>query len=399
MNDRTEAPPAPRSEARPPRPTLPATPAAPAMRLPPSRHDLRPAGYAEDGSYDIARYIRDSTHQIWDQKFIGKIYDYYDPQAVVHTSNGDIYGRDQVIKLTTIRQGAFPDTRDWIEDVIWRRNPDGTYDTSMRWVYMGVNTGWSQYGPPTGRKVAVRGVANCVIKDNRVVKEWVSYNELSLLRQLGLDPRTVLEGAIRGAISNSQSAGAETARAFGEVENVIAQTTPPPIPAMPPEFDPEAFIRRAYHEIWNWRYIGRIDDYFAPNHLCHASSDRELYGLGDYKHDVLSRLAAFPDMRTHVDDVYWTPDEEKGGVRIAVRWTQIGTHEGPGMYGPPTGRRVKIMGISHHMMRDGLLQEEFSEWGEFATLKQIYGGGAPIPQDLLSARPVHPARVAEEEGR
>ena len=347
-----------------------------------SKHPLPAAGFRPDGSYDIAQYIRDSTHQIWDEKFVGRIYDYYDPQAVVYTSNGDIYGRDQVIKLSTIRQGAFPDTRDWIEEVIARHNPDGSYDTSMRWVYMGTNTGWSQYGPPTGRKVAVRGLANCTIRDNRVVREWVSYNELSLIRQLGLDPRTVLEGQLRAGITNSQSGGADIARAFGEVENVVAQTTPGPIPDVA-NGDVEAFVRRAYHEIWNWRYFGRIDEYFAENHICHASSDRDMYGLGDYKHEVLSRLSAFPDMRTVVDDVYFERDHEFGGWRVAVRWTQLGTHEGPGMYGPPSGRRVRIMGISHHVLRHGLFVEEYTEWGEFATLKQIYADGRPIPADLL----------------
>ena len=347
-----------------------------AERMPPreTKHPLPPAGFGTDGSYDIARYIRDSTHQIWDEKFIGKIYDYYHPAAIVHTSNGDIYGRDQVIKLTTIRQAAFPDTRDFIEDVIWRRNPDGSYDTSMRWTYMGTNTGWSFYGPPTGKKVAVRGVANCVIQDNRVVKEWVSYNELSLIRQLGLDPKAVLDRFVRERISNSQSGGGDLDRPFGEVENVVAQGTPPP-PPEPSEvvtgFDVEHFVRLAYHEIWNWRYIGRVDDVFAENHLCHASSDREIYGLGDYKHDILSRLAAFPDMRTIVDDVYWLPDEPTGGFRVAVRWTQVGTHEGPGLYGLPTGRRVRMMGISHHLIRDGLFAEEYTEWGEFALMKQI----------------------------
>lgn len=361
-----------------------------------SKHALNPAGHAPDGSYDIARYIRESTHQIWDQKFIGKIYDYYAPDAIVYTSLGDIYGRDQVIRLTTIRQAAFPDTRDWIEEVIHRHNVDGTYDTSMRWTYMGTNTGYSFYGPPTGRKVAVRGLANCVIRDNRVIREWVSYNELSLIRQLGLDPRAVLQKFVREGVSNSQSSGADVVRPHGEVENVIAQTTPAAIPEAPRDGSAEAavehFVRRAYHEIWNWRYIGRIDEYYAENHACHASSDREIYGLGDYKHDVLSRLAAFPDMRTIVDDVYMNPDpDHAGGWRVAVRWTQLGTHEGPGLYGRPTGRRVRMMGITHHIIRDGLFTEEYAEWGEFATLKQLYAGSGTIPKDLL-------ARVTPNQG-
>lgn len=97
-------------------------PAAPATRPPASQHDLRPAGYVLDGSY-----MRKSTHQmayrIRNQEFVGRTYDHDDSAAIVHTSNGDVYGRDQ------------------IEDVIWRRNPD---DASMRRVLMGVNSGWSQ---------------------------------------------------------------------------------------------------------------------------------------------------------------------------------------------------------------------------------------------------------------
>lgn len=358
----------------------------PTFAPPPTKHPLHPAGFSPDGSYDIAQYIRDSTHQIWDEKFIGKIYDYYEPAAIVHTSNGDIYGRDQVIRLTTIRQAAFPDTRDWIEEVIARQNRDGTHDTSMRWVYMGTNTGFTQYGPPTGRKVAVRGVANCVIRDNRVTEEWVSYNELSLIRQLGLDPREILASVIAGGITNSQSAGADPARPIGEVENVVAQTTPTPTSEIRAPTPLEQHVRRTYHEIWNWRHLGRIDDWYAENHLTHASSDRELYGAGDLKHDILSRLAAFPDMRTIVDDIYAEPDPARGGWRVAVRWTQLGTHTGPGLYGPPTGRRVRIMGISHHWLgEDSLFREEYTEWGEFATLKQLYAGGAPIPDTLLQA--------------
>lgn len=116
------------------------------------------------------------------------------------------------------------------------------------------------------------------------------------------------------------------------------------------------------------------------------------HGLGDCKHDVLRPLAAFPDMRTIVDDVNMNPDpDHAGGWRVAVRWTQLGTHEGPGLYGRPTGRRVRMMGITHHIIRDGLFTEEYAEWGEFATLQQLYAGSGTIPEDLL-------ARVTPNQG-
>ena len=333
-------------------------------------HPLRVAGFTSNG-YDIVDYIYETTHQIWDEKFIGKIYDYYHPAAIVHTSNGDIYGRDQVIRLTTIRQAAFPDTRDFIEEVIWSGNQQEGFKTSMRWTYVATNTGYSIYGPPTGRKVAVRGIANCVVKDNRIVEEWVAYNELSLIRQLGLDENKIIEEFARNNVSNSFSDVKLARPGFGEIENVIAQDSPSPMPEPTQEgFDIEYFVRRAYHEIWNWRYIGKIDEYFVPNYLCHASSDRELYGLGDYKHDILARLAAFPDTRLQVDDVYWLGNEAEG-YRVAVRWTIQGTHSGPGIYGVPRGKRINLIGISQHLVKDGQFLEEWSEFGEFSLMKQL----------------------------
>ena len=347
--------------------------AAPELRLSTRKPaaDLSVAGNTANG-YDIVDYIHRSTHQIWDEKLIGRIYDYYLPRSVVHTSDGDIYGRDQVIRLTTIRQAAFPDTRDYIEDVIWSGDEESGWKTSMRWTYVGTNTGYSVYGPPTGRKVAVRGVAVCHVRANLVCEEWVAYNERSLLRQLGLNEREVMEKFARTGWSNG-NAGVDTPT-HGEVENVVAQATPGPVPEPTRDgFDPEYFVRRAYHEIWNWRYIGRIDEYYAPNHLCHASSDREIYGLGDYKQDHLSRLAAFPDGALQVDEVIALGDEQNG-YRVSVRWTFMGTHLGPGIYGTPTGRRVRFFGISQHTIRNGRFVEEFTEFGEFSLMKKLHFG-------------------------
>ena len=132
----------------------------------------------------------------------------------------------------------------------------------------------------------------------------------------------------------------------------------------------EDFVRRAYHEIWNRRMLGRIPDYYAPNYLCHGASDRELYGLGDFTRDVLATLAMFPDAAVHVDDLYWADDGE-GRYRTAVLWTLLGTHMGPGVYGLPTGRRVRLMGITHHRVKDGRFVEEWTEHAEFNLIKQL----------------------------
>jgi predicted ester cyclase len=68
-----------------------------------------------------------------------------------------------------------------------------------------------------------------------------------------------------------------------------------------------------------------------------------------------------------VDDVYWMGE----GHLIAVRWSAIGTHRGHGVYGPPTGRRVAIWGISQLAVRGGRIVQEWTVFNEFAILQQL----------------------------
>ncbi len=328
-----------------------------------------------DDFTDIVDYIEKSTYHIWDLKNIGLIYRMYTPTTVVHTSDGDTFGRDAVIANSLTKMAAFPDIRDFITDTIWTGNDQDGYRTSMRWTWTARNTGYSIYGSPTGKRVVVSGIANCIVRGEHIIEEWVAYNELSLIRQLGLDVHAVLrqQMAQRPFVNEMQ-------RAVGEVDRLIGQGPPE---LMPPKhgaaFDIEDFVRRSTHEIWNWRLFGKIPEYFAANYLCHTASDRELYGVGDYTQDVLARIAAFPDAAMQIDDLYWNDDGD-GRYRVAVLWTMLGTHTGPSIYGPPTGHRVRVLGITQYHVAGGKFVQEWTEYGEFNLMKQLYappdpGGG------------------------
>ena len=315
---------------------------------------------------DIVQYIEKTTYHIWDRKNIGLIYRFYTPTTVVHTSDGDTFGRETVIANSLTKMAAFPDVRDFIEDTIWTGNDQDGYRTSMRWTWTARNTGYSIYGPPTGKRVVVSGIANCIVRGEHIIKEWVAYNELSLIRQLGLDTRAVLQAR--------PSMGSDMQRASGEVERLIGQEPPfvmPPRSTDHAAFDVEDFVRRSTHEIWNWRLFGKIPEYFAANYLCHTASDRELYGVGDYTQDVLARIAAFPDASMEIDDLYWN-DDGGGRYRVAVLWTMLGTHTGPSIYGPPTGRRVRVMGITQYHVAHRKFTQEWTEYGEFNLMKQLF---------------------------
>ncbi len=125
------------------------------------------------------------------------------------------------------------------------------------------------------------------------------------------------------------------------------------------------------HEIWNWRLFSKVDEDYVHNYLCNTSTNRTLYGLGDFKAYVLSLLAAFPDAAMNVDHICWLGNEADG-YRVATRWTLQGSHQGPGVYGEPTGKRIRLMGITHQHIQAGKFVREWTAFDEFALLKQLY---------------------------
>ena len=102
---------------------------------------------------DIVDYIIRCTHRIWEEKGMGLCYTHYAHNAVIHTSEGIVYGRDEWTRRSIDGLAAFPDIRLFGDEVIWTGNDQDGFHTSHRIVAVGHNTGYSSYGPPTGRKM------------------------------------------------------------------------------------------------------------------------------------------------------------------------------------------------------------------------------------------------------
>lgn len=222
--------------------------------------------------------------------------------------------------------------------------------------------------PPTVGPLAW-GVAHCLVKENRIVEEWIAREEMNVIWQLGLNPH---EQARKSAAAEA-AAGLKppVLQNFGEIERIIGQTTPAALPPKPDQFEIENFIQRFYQEVWNWRMFNKINEYCIPNYQSHVATNRDLYGLGDYKAYILGLMAAFPDLMMYVDHICVLGDEEKG-YRVAVRWWMQGNHTGPGPYGPPSGKRVQLLGFTHFLIKGGKFVKEWALFDEFALLKQIY---------------------------
>ena len=315
---------------------------------------------------DIVDYIIKITYEIWEERGIGRLYEYYGTNMRIHTSSGDIFTRDKVIESTIQALAAFPDRRLYADEVIWCGNDESGYLTSHRLTHEGHNWGHTQYGPPTGRKVSYRAIADCSIVEGVIVEEWLVRDELSLVYQLGFDVHEMA----RQAAQRERSSGLRPL-VPAEPDRLRGQLPPEAAPADSAEFDVAHFVKRALHEVWNWRLLNKVDEYYSPQFICEAASGREVYGRNQFRTYLLSLLAPFPNLAISIDKFIALPDGPNRW-RTATRWTMLGTHTGPGIYGQPTGKPIRIMGVSHHLVENGRFIQEWTLFDEFALLKQLY---------------------------
>lgn len=320
----------------------------------------------EDQYVDIIDYIVRITHRIWEEKDIGYIYDTYRHNSRVQDDAGLQYGRDKIVADTVHTINAFPDIRLYADEIIWAGDENTGFFTSHRTVITGTNTGYSRFGPPTGKRISLWCIANCLAEANEIHEEWVIYNQSAMLQQLGFDlfdkAREFGDMRLREGGPRVQPAEGTRLQGQGKPRHLQLPDTP--------GFDIEGELRRAHHYAWNWRNLAALDRVYDPRVAFHGPTDRELRGLSAYKSFLLSIIAMFPDIAAQVEEVYWMGNEEDGYL-ASLRWSAVGTHRGFGVYGQPTGRQCRIWGINQYRIKDGRIREEWMMFNEFDLLQQI----------------------------
>ena len=135
----------------------------------------------------------------------------------------------------------------------------------------------------------------------------------------------------------------------------------------------KALTRRWFDEVWNQGRSQTIDELAAP--------DVTMHGLGEDGGDVRGPdgfrpfwqrfREAFPDLQITVDDLL--ADGDKTAVRVTLR----GTHRGPTLGVPPSGRPVRMSGMVIAQWRDGQLIEGWNEIDAAGLMRQIGAAAAP----------------------
>ncbi|WP_136660556.1 nuclear transport factor 2 family protein [Nitratireductor sp. XY-223] len=313
---------------------------------------------------DFPDYILGITREIWEDRGIATLHDYYAPDIIVRSPGSVVAGNEGVIAATMATLAEFPDRQLLGEDVIWSGTPEEGMLSSHRILSTATHAGDGVYGKASGTKLTYRILADCHAIENRIDDEWLIRDQGAIVRQLGWKPEDyardliVREGGPEACVKpctpqtdrpgpykgrgNDNEWGERLADLLNRVMNADM-----------------AAISGAYDRAVSLAYPGHVTAHGL------AAADGFWMGL----------RAAFPSAAFEIhhrigrDDPLMPP-------RAAIRWSLTGRHDGWGAFGKPSGADVHVMGITHAEFgalgaATPALRREYTLFDETAIWKQI----------------------------
>ena len=277
---------------------------------------------------DFPDYIIGITREIWEDRGIATLHDYYAPDIVVRSPASVVVGNEGVIAATMATLAEFPDRTLLGEDVIWSGTPEAGLLSSHRLHSTATHSRPGVYGAPTGKTLHYRIIADCHAIENQINDEWLIRDQGAIVRQLGIDPGDYARDLI--------------AREGGP-EACVAPYTP--------ANDVEGPYKGTGNDNeWGARYADLLTrimgaDFTAiPSGYDRAANLEYPGGVTTLSHDGADQFwmglrASFPNAEFRIrhqigrDDPMMPP-------RAALRWTLHGKHDGWGAFGTPTGAEV-----------------------------------------------------------
>jgi len=308
---------------------------------------------------DFPDYIIGITKEIWEDRKIATLHQYYAEAIPVRMPGSVTIGNANVIAATLATLAEFPDRTLLADDVIWCGNPSDGFLSSHRSISTATHAHDGFYGKATGKTLRYRVIADCAARDNRIFDEWLVRDQGAIVRQLGWDPKAY-------------------------AADLIAREGGPECCVQP--FTPEIDVDGGYRSRGNDHPVGQR--YAA---ILQAIMDADLavipreydraaqlalpggttgYGHGDADKFWIALRAALPSARFQIHHRIGRDDPEFS-PRAALRWSLTGTHDGWGAFGAPTGAPVHVMGISHAEFGPWGLRREYVLIDEAAIWKQI----------------------------
>lgn len=132
---------------------------------------------------EVAELFEKYTRLIWQYKCVGRIYDFYCDITTCYGENGRVSkGADGVVAGTLSFLKAFPDRKCVFVDIFAEGDAENGYHFGQTTRFHATNTGYTKYGPPTGKNLEngdehCVSICECEVRKVegrwRIVNEWV----------------------------------------------------------------------------------------------------------------------------------------------------------------------------------------------------------------------------------
>ena len=315
---------------------------------------------------DFVDYIIRCTHRIWEEKDIGLCRTHYGPDCVMHTMSGETRGVEAVVQNTISSLAASSDRQVIGEDVIWSADANDILHSSHRIVSSSTHLGDDgMLGPATRRQAGVMTIADCACRENRIVEEWLVRDNMRAVEQVGLNGWSVAQELAKSDAGGDPARHAWRAAELSRIRHSGDVATDPDHPAAPLV----AMLRLALRE----DLYGQAAACLSPAVEIRWPTNRHGFGRGFWIGCWTQIRAALHAPALSIDHVAARP-LPGDDIAVAIRWSLAGVHGGGGIWGPPTGRDLAILAVSHYRVRAGLVIEDATVFDELSILRQIAGG-------------------------
>lgn len=338
-----------------------------------------------DSQYkNFVHYIIAITHQIWEERGIGIIYETYHSDITMHLGSYNLEGLNDVIGNTLQTLFAFPDRRLIGENVVWSHEEENGFYSSHRIVSTATNLGASGFGPATGKRVFFRTTVDCAAKNNRIYEEWLVRDNLYLVQQLGLDPHEVAKKMAESFMLKSSP----LQNSFSIDESRLGQRVPAVTASSDKGFEVGSFIQRLFQEVWQSKYFNKVSDFYHENAVVSSICDQELVGYSQIQGFLVSFFASLPNARVLVERITCNDAAGKDNWNVSVRWIVSGLNNSLGYFGQPSGKTLKVFGITHYSISGGKIAKEWMTFDGLDVLRQMYMGSDASKRGLVAPAPV-----------
>jgi steroid delta-isomerase-like uncharacterized protein len=129
----------------------------------------------------------------------------------------------------------------------------------------------------------------------------------------------------------------------------------------------KALVRREFEEMFTQGgNLDTAEELYAPDYVLHEPTSGEVRGLEATREFAATYRVAFPDLQTAIED------QVAEGDKVVSRFSGRGTHLGETEdFGPATGNRIEITGITIDRFADGRIVEEWTNYDALSLLQQI----------------------------